>query len=209
MLVLSLAYWTMREFAASRPSPLPALGNPMPTLVPVTSSLTEEAELSSAITLLTREDVDGAVKVAATYASPLLFSAMSRLDAAQQGGDETEVQRILRAYWLEHDLDRYLVFSLTLDSSGPDLTSYRPDLDVRLRTASGQEVGAETWTEHPSPAPNHHRLGMLHFPREAPDGRWLLNEDVAWFELRLGTVDGEERTLRWERPAGDLSAISE
>ena len=210
LVVLSFASWTMVTFDATRPSPLPDVGAPMPTDMPtdshVSSSQILEEYLDAVANLLTREVSGGRVAVVATHEAPILFSALACLGAAQQGRGEDEAERLLQTYWRAHDLDRYHVFSLALESTSLDLTSYRPESDIRLRSAAGYEVPPETWIEDATPMPDRYRVGMLHFPRLSASGQPLLAEDDDWVELRLWAPDGQEHTLRWELPFGRESA---
>ncbi|MFB0534988.1 MAG: hypothetical protein ACETWR_08400 [Anaerolineae bacterium] len=200
LVVLVLAAWAMIGFHADRLSHLPRTGNPMPALAAFEADSTLEAELALVTTALTRRDVSGAVLMEAVYNTPELFATLSRYHVAQQGGDEVEAESLFQTYLSHHETDRYLVFMLILESSGPDLTDYQPQAVSRLRTASEREVPAENWVEMSSSMSDHRRVGLLHFPRATADGQALLTEDDGWLELVLSVPDGGEQALRWELP---------
>ena len=199
LIVLALAAWAMIGFHADRLSPLPRTGNPMPALPALEADLALETELALVAALI-RRDVSGEVLVEAVYNTPALFAALSRRDAVQQRGNEAEAESLLRTYQRYHETERYLVFTLVLESNGPDLNDYQPQAMSRLRTAGGREVPAESWVELSSPMPNRHRVGLLHFPRATAGGQALLTEDDGWLELVLSAPDGGEWALRWELP---------
>lgn len=200
LVVLVLAAWSMIGFHADSLSPLPRTGNPMPALAALEADPALETELALVTAALTRRDVSGAVLIEAVYNTPELFATLSRYHVAEQGGDEVEAESLLQTYLSHHETDRYLVFMLILESSGPDLTGYQPQAVSRLRTASAREVPAENWVEMSSSMSNHRRVGLLHFPRATADGQSLLTEDDGWLELVLSAPDGGERALRWELP---------
>jgi hypothetical protein len=199
LVVLALAAWAMIGFHADRLSPLPRRGNPMPALPALEADPALETELALVAALI-RRDVSGEVLVEAVYNTPALFAALSRRDAVQQRGNEAEAESLLRTYQRYHETERYLVFTLVLESNGSDLNDYQPQAMSRLRTAGGREVPAESWVELSSPMPNRHRVGLLHFPRVTAGGQALLTEDDGWLELVLSALGGGEWTLRWELP---------
>ena len=200
LIVLALAAWAMIGFHADRLSPLPRTVNPLPALPALEADPALEAELALVAAALTRRNASGEVLVEAVYNTPALFAALSRRDAAQQRGDEGEAESLLRTIQRFHETERYLVFTLVLESNGPDLNDYQPQAMSRLRTAGGREVPAESWVELSSPMPNRHRVGLLHFPRVTADGQALLTEDGGWLELVLSALNGGEWALRWELP---------
>jgi hypothetical protein len=201
LVVLALAAWAMISFHADRLSPLPRMGNPMPALAALEADPALETELALVTAALTRRDTSGAVLVEAVYNAPALFAALSRRDAAQQGGEEAEAEALLQTYQRYHETDRCLVFSPILESTGLDLTDYQPQATSRLRTASGREVPAERWVELFSPMPDRIRVGFLYFPHTTADGQALLSEHDGWLELVLSASDGGELALRWELPS--------
>ncbi len=200
LVVLALAAWAMIGFHADRLSPLPRTGNPMPALRALATGLALETELSLVTAALTRRDTSGEVLVEAVYNTPELFAALSRRDAVQQRGNDAEAESLSEIYRRDHETVRYLIFTLILESNGPDLTGYQLQTMSRLRMSSGREMSAESWVEVPSLMTDRHRIGWLHFPRVTADGQALLTEDDGWLELVLSAPDGGEHTLRWELP---------
>jgi hypothetical protein len=200
MVVLALAAWAMIGFHAGRPSPLPGTGNPVPTLSAQKVDPASEMELVMVADALTRRDKGDKVLMEAIYNTPELFAALSRHDAAQEGGGEAEAETLFQTYRRYHGADRYSVFTLILESSGPDLTGYHPGAMSRLRSSSGRETPAVRWVEHPTSVPDRRRGGLLYFSHAAANDQPLLAEDEDWLELVLLTLDGRERTLRWELP---------
>lgn len=123
LVVLVLAAWAMIGFHADRLSPLPRTGNPMPVWPAFEADPALETEMALVTAALTQRDTSGEVLVEAVYDTPALFAALSRRDAAQQGGDEAEAESLFQTYRLYHETDRYLVFTLILESKGPDLAA--------------------------------------------------------------------------------------
>ena len=202
--VLALAAWAMTGFYANRPSPLPRKGKPMPDLSALEADLALQSNLLLVTAALTRRGTGNAVLVEAVYNTPEVFAALSRHDAAQQGGDEAEAETLRQEYQRYHETDRYLVFTLVLESNGFNLEDYQPLVKSLLRTASGREVSAARWEELRSPAPDRHREGLLHVPRLTVD-QPVLMEDDGWLELVLSDLDGGEWALRWELPIANLT----
>jgi hypothetical protein len=198
VVVLALSAWTMIGFYADRPAALPRAGKPMPVLANVAASSELEAELIRLITALARRNADAALLVEAVYYTPELLALQSRSEADLQGNGDAE--SLLEDNLREHDLDRYLVFTLVLSQDRPGLGDYRPAEMIRLRTDDGRTVQAVSWLEVPELMSDSSRVGMLHFPRFTADSRPLLTEDAGWFELVLSGLGERDEILRWEWP---------
>lgn len=197
--VLALAAWAMTGFHAGRPSPLPRTGNPVPAPSAPEVDAALEAQLVGLTATLTRRNRSDEVLVEAVYNTPELLAALSRHHAAQEGGGEAEAESLFQTFRRYHETDRYMVFTLILESSSPDLTGYHPGSMGRLRSSSGRETPAVRWVEHPTSGPDRRRGGLLYFSHAATNDQPLLAEDDDWLDLVL-TLDGRERTLRWELP---------
>ena len=206
LVVLSLAAWAMTGFYGDRPSALPRTGNPMPALPTARVDTGLQEELVLITTALTRRDADDEMLIEAVYSTPKLFAALSRHEAALQGDRESE--QLFQTYQRDHELDRYLVFTLILDQDGPGLSDYRPEEMIRLRTGDGREVRAVTWVEVPDLMSDSSRVGMLHFPRVTADDRLLLSEHEGWFELVLSGLGEDDQILRWELPIAYPAALA-
>jgi hypothetical protein len=206
LVVLALAAWAMIGFHAGSPSPLPRAGNPMPDLSALAANSALEAELTQVTAVLTRRNADDALVVEAVYHTPEFFATISRSEATRQ--DNGDAESLLQTYLREHELDRYLVFTLILGQDDPGLSDYRPEEMIRLRTDDGREVQAVSWVEVPTLMSDSSRVGMLHFPRVTADDRPLLSENEGWFELVLSDLGGGDQILRWELPIAYPTALA-
>lgn len=202
--VLALAGWAMTGFYGDRLSPLPRTGDPFPDLSARETDPTIKAELASVTDALTRRYTNDGLLVEATYNTQELFVALSRYQATQQ--PSAKADSLFETYQQEHEMDRYIVFTLILGSDALALEDLRPDEMIRLRMPSGREVSTSTWTEVPTALPSRARIGVLHFPRVASDGQPIISQDDGWLELVLSAPDGRERALRWELPIAYPSA---
>jgi hypothetical protein len=198
VVVLALATWTMIGFYGDQLPALPRAGNPMPVLSTLVASSALEAETIQVTAALARRNADDTLLVEAVYYTPELFALQSRSEAALQGNGDA--QSLLEANLREHELDRYLVFTLVLSQDSPGLGDYRPAEMIRLRTGNGRKVQAVSWFEVTDLMSDSSRVGMLHFPRFTAENRPLLSENEGWFELVLSGLGEGDQILRWELP---------
>jgi len=128
----------------------------------------------------------GAVEAEALYQTVDYFQAL-----AQKEG--TSFERYQRDY-----LDKYLVFSLSLNTHSVDLSPYQLEALSLLRDGRGRDAQPVRWEEDQGSS-SHHRSGRLLFPREGLD-------PASGLELVVRDVGGvTERTFRWDGPSlGEL-----
>ena len=128
----------------------------------------------------------GAVEAEALYQTTEYFQAL-----AQKEG--TSFERYQRDY-----LDKYLVFSLSLNTHSVDLSPYQLEALSLLRDGRGRDAQPVRWEEDQGSS-SHHRSGRLLFPREGLD-------PASGLELVVRDVGGvTERTFRWDGPSlGEL-----
>lgn len=132
------------------------------------------------------EGQGGAVEAEALYQTTEYFQAL-----AQKEG--VSFERYQREY-----LDKYLVFSLNLNTHSVDLSPYRLEALSLLRDGKGRDARPVRWEEDQDSS-SHHRSGRLLFPKEGLD-------PASGLELVVRDVGGvTERTFRWDGPSlGEL-----
>lgn len=96
------------------------------------------------------------------------------------------------------DLERNIVFAITLDTHSGDLSKFDFVKNVTLRNDRGQQVAPVRWVA--TAEGTHHRAGGLLFPKGDQAGRSIEAEARA-FELVVRGLGGiAERVLRWTLP---------
>jgi len=132
----------------------------------------------------------GAVEAEALYQTADYLRAL-----AQKEGISFE--RYQREY-----LDKYLVFSLSLNTHSVDLSPYRLEELSILRDGKGRDARPVRWEEDQGSS-SHHRSGRLLFPREGLD-------PASGLELVVRDVGGvAERTFRWDGPSLGILPLDE
>lgn len=96
------------------------------------------------------------------------------------------------------DLDRSVVFVITLDTHAGDLGNYNTLRNISVRSAQGPRVTAMKWL--PIANGSHHREGALLFPKSTGTGQ-ALEAPGKTLELTVRNLGGvPQRTLRWTLP---------
>jgi len=96
------------------------------------------------------------------------------------------------------ELDRTIVFGITLDAHSGDLSTYDFVKNAVLRNDRGQQVAGLRWVA--TADGSHHRAGGLVFPKADRAGR-SLDADARTLELVVRGLGGvPERVLRWTLP---------
>ncbi len=96
------------------------------------------------------------------------------------------------------DLERSIVFAITLDTHAGDLSKFDFVKNVTLRNDRGQQTTPSRWVATADGA--HHRAGGLVFSRTDQAGR-AIGAQVKVLELIVRDLGGvPERTLRWTLP---------
>lgn len=121
-----------------------------------------------AATLTRRDGGQGGVTISVVYATPEYFNAK---------GEAGKVQ--------EYELDKYLVFTIAMDTHSVDLSPYRMEEITFLRDDGGKEYPAKDWRALSDSS--HHRSGVVRFPRI--EGKTL--------EVVIKGVAGVERVYKW------------
>jgi hypothetical protein len=125
-----------------------------------------------------------------------------RTDA--QGGVTIKVVYVTRDYFKANhtdplagkiDLDRNVVFAITLDTHAGDLSGYDVVKNITLRDGRGRRLPALRWL--PTANGAHHRQGGLLFAKKRTAGE-TLGAAGETFELTVRNLGGvPQRTLRW------------
>ncbi len=96
------------------------------------------------------------------------------------------------------DLDRNVVFAITLDTHAGNLGNYDAIKNITLRNAQGQRMTAVKWLAIADSG--HHREGALLFPK-ATGTRQVVAAPGRTLQLVVRNLGGvSQRTLRWTLP---------
>jgi len=129
----------------------------------------------------TRTDAQGGITVKAVYVTSAYFKA-SPSDPLSG----------------KVDLERNVVFAITLDAHSGDLSKYDFIKNIVLRNDRGQEVTPVRWVA--TADGTHHRAGGLLFPK-ADQTSQTIDAQAKTLELTVRNLGGvAERTLRWTLP---------
>ena len=132
----------------------------------------------------------GAVEAEALYQTVDYFQALAQMEG-------TSFERYQRDY-----LDKYLVFSLSLNTHSVDLSPYRLEALSLLQDGKGRDARPVRWEEDEGSS-IHHRSGRLLFPKEGLDA-------ASGLELVVRDVGGvRERTFRWDGPSLGILPLDE
>lgn len=129
----------------------------------------------------TQTDSQGGVTIKAVYITSAYFKAAPRDPLAGKV-----------------DVERNIVFAITLDTHAGDLSGFDFVKNVILRNGRGQQVAPVRWVATADGA--HHRAGGLLFPKADQAGR-AIEPQANTFELVVRGLGGAaERLLRWTTP---------
>ena len=143
--------------------------------------LTVGAVAGQAAAQATRTDTQGIVTVKAVYVTPAYFKT-TPTDALAG----------------KVDLNRNVVFAITLDTHAGDLSKYDFVKNVTLRNNGGPRVAPLRWVS--TAEGPHHRAGGLVFPKTDQTGR-PIDAQAKVLELIVRGLGGvAQRTLRWTLP---------
>lgn len=137
---------------------------------PTTLTVSRGAGVQDIADALTRRDAgQGGVTISVIYATPEYFNARGEAEKAQ-----------------EYELDKYLVFTVAMDTHSVDLSPYRMEAITFLRDDRGNEYPARDWRALSDSS--HHRSGVVRFQKVEGNA----------FELVIKGVAGVgERVFRW------------
>jgi hypothetical protein len=131
-------------------------------------------------TQATQTDAQGGITVKAVYITAAYLKAAPRDPLAGKV-----------------DVERNIVFSITLDTHAGDLSTYDFLKNVVLRNDRGQQVTPVRWVS--TADGSHHRAGGLVFPRADQAGR-AIDTQARALELVVRSLGAPERVLRWSLP---------
>ncbi|MBI4345092.1 MAG: hypothetical protein HY555_05895 [Euryarchaeota archaeon] len=124
-------------------------------------------DIASALTQ--RDAGQGGVTISVVYATPEYFNARGEAEKAQ-----------------EYELDKYLVFTVAMDTHSVDLSPYKMEAITFLRDGNGKEYPAKDWRALSDSS--HHRSGVVRFQKI---------EGKALEVVIKGVAGEEERVFRW------------
>ena len=137
---------------------------------PTTLTISRGAEVQDTASALTRRDAgQGGVTISIVYTTPEYFNA---------GGEAGKVH--------EYELDKYLVFTIAMDTHSVDLSPYKMEGITFLRDDRGNEYPARDWRALSDSS--HHRSGVVRFQKI---------EGEALEVVIKGIAGEEERVFRW------------
>ncbi len=98
--------------------------------------------------------------------------------------------------------DEYLVFLINLTVHTGKLAPYRMDELAVMRDDKGREImPIEGWEIIFETGDNHHREGIIRFPKKDSSGRPVIDKDTKSFELIIKDVARiKQRVFKWELP---------
>lgn len=137
-----------------------------------------------------RHSGEGGVSIEVTFMAPAYFQAFSNPSEAQK-----------------YELQKYLVFRISLDTHSIDLSKYDMRKITFLRDDKGYLYSAVLWI--PQSDDSHHRAGIITFPRGDPQGNSIIDQRTRYIEIVVRDVAGvSERVLRWDLPFQYLTAAT-
>lgn len=144
----------------------------------VLMALTGGAASGQSAAQATQTDSQGGVTIKAVYITAAYFKAAPRDPLAGKV-----------------DVERNIVFAITLDTHAGDLSGYDFIKNVLLRNDRGQQAAPVRWVS--TADGGHHRAGALVFPKADPSGRAIEPQAKALELVVRGLGGAAERLLRW------------
>lgn len=163
--------------------------------------------LDNVVQLLSREPHHGEggnVTVQMIFTSPPFFKAQAIAEAQSTGKDP---DFLFATYQEQYQLDKYLVFSVSLNTHSVNLSAYDMKSIAFLRDDKGNITPASAWEED-SGSSSHHRSGMFFFLIENASGNLSIDSGAKFMEVDLKWIAGvEEKGFRWDLPISYPSGL--
>ena len=155
------------------------------TRLPIASSLSSDIVHKMFKQLWKSDFGEGDVYIDVVYSTPEYFKATGAL---------THLERF--------QADEYLVFLINLTVHTGKLAPYRMDELAVLMDDKGREIKpVEGWEIIFETGDNHHREGIIRFPKKDSSGKPVIDKDTKSFELIIKDVARiKQRVFRWELP---------
>ncbi len=155
------------------------------TRLPLVSSLSSDIVQKMFKQLWKSDFGEGDVYIDVVYSTPEYFKATGAL-----------------AHLERFKADEYLVFLINLTVHTGKLAPYRMDELAVLRDDKGREIKpVEGWEIIFETGDNHHREGIIRFPKKDLSGRPVIDKDTKSFELIIKDVARiRQRVFKWELP---------
>jgi hypothetical protein len=128
---------------------------------------------------------EGDVYIDVVYSTPEYFKATGAL-----------------AHLERFKADEYFVFLINLTVHTGKLAPYRMDELAVMRDDKGREIKpVEGWEIIFETGDNHHREGIIRFPKKDSSGKPVIDKDTKLFELIIKDVARiKQRVFKWELP---------
>ncbi|MBI3354430.1 MAG: hypothetical protein HY034_06045 [Nitrospirae bacterium] len=155
------------------------------TRLPLVSSLSSDIVHKMFKQLWKSDFGEGDVYIDVVYSPPEYFKATGALSLLER-----------------FKADEYLVFLINLTVHTGRLAPYRMDELAVLMDDKGREIRpVEGWEIIFETGDNHHREGIIRFPKKDSSGNLIIDKDTKSFELIIKDVARiKQRVFRWELP---------
>lgn len=155
---------------------------------------------------------NSATPVKEDIASNPVVQSLTRKDNGE-GGVTVEAILLTREYFdaigqpdgaVRYEIQKYIVFRISIDTHSVDLSSYDVRRMIDLRDDRGNLYSATFWL--PESNDSHHRSGILSFAKRDSAGNPVVPTETRFVELVIRDLAGvSERVLRWELSSIQLS----
>ncbi len=155
------------------------------TRLPLVSSLSSDIVQKMFKQLWKSDFGEGDVYIDVVYSTPEYFKATGALSHLER-----------------FKADEYLVFLINLTVHTGKLAPYKIDELAVIRDDKGREIRpVEGWEIIFETGDNHHREGIIRFPKKDSAGKPVIDKDTKSFELIIKDVARiKQRVFKWELP---------